>query len=141
MKSWLRRLLIRAAAYAAFAAPSFAADYTYAQHLKELRPLKKTLEVYQHRLHLDDAGITVRLVKEVPEGACGYSQFDYESGFGVINVLRADGYEARPECKPHKGTIAEDQRDTVVHELIHLLVNAKSEEHQAVILSHALMRK
>ena len=49
---------------------------------------------------LQELGLSIRLVEasDLPENACGMSQFDTKAGMGEIDVLRSDEYVNRPGC-------------------------------------------
>lgn len=83
------------------------------QYQHEIRPL---------RLALD--GLSIRLAKasELPENTCGMSSYYTDAGIGEIDVLRSDEYEKRPGCLDGV-SIRRDQLNTVIHEVLHMVMN------------------
>jgi hypothetical protein len=58
----------------------------------------------------------------MPVNACGMSNFDVQSGIGEIDVLRSDEYEKLPGCLDGV-EIRHDQLNTVIHEVLHMVMN------------------
>ena len=67
-------------------------DISSKQYQHEVRPLRFALDRWLHELGLQELGLSIRLVKasDLPENACGMSNFDTRIGLGEIDVLRID---------------------------------------------------
>ena len=57
----------------------------------------------------------------LPENACGMFTYDVKSAVGEIDVLRSDEYVNRPGCMPTGINIPMDQRNTAIHEMLHMV--------------------
>jgi hypothetical protein len=76
--------------------------------------------------------------RELPENACGASQYDIQSGIGEIDVLRSDEYEKRPGCLDGVD-IRRDQLNTVIHEVMHMVLDLPvTDEGKVAAISEAI---
>jgi hypothetical protein len=68
---------------------------------------------------LQELGLSIRLVKasDLPENACGMSDFDAHSLIGEIDVLRSDEHVNLPGCVEDVD-IPQDQLNTVIHGVV-----------------------
>jgi hypothetical protein len=90
---------------------------------------------------LQEAGLSIRLVKasDLPSGACGMSNFDVKSGIGEIDVLRSDEYEKLPGCLDDGVSIRHDQLNTVIHEVLHMVMHIPvTEEAKVAAISEVI---
>jgi hypothetical protein len=94
------------------------------QYQHEIRPLRLALDGWLHKLGLQELGLSIRLAKasELPENTCGMSSYYTDAGIGEIDVLRSDEYEKRPGCLDGV-IIRRDQLNTVIHEVLHMVMN------------------
>jgi hypothetical protein len=86
---------------------------------------------------LQELGLSIRLVKasDLPDNACDMSSFDVSTGIGEIDVLRSDEYKNLPGCLDG-AQIAQDQLNTVIHEVMHMVFAIPvSEEAKVVAIS------
>ena len=92
------------------------------QYQHVIRPLRLALDRWLQTMGLQEMGLSIRLVKasDLPENACGMSQFDTKAGMGEIDVLRSDEYANRPGCLDGVD-VPMDQRNTVIHEVLHMV--------------------
>ena len=104
------------------------------------------LQKWKVRLGLRDMPIALKLVTRQEmdlwmDDACGYSIYHdlgKPSVYGTILVLRSDQYPQ--EGKPGVcGTSVLDQEDTVVHELLHYVVEVGTEEQKVDMLARNLV--
>ena len=101
---------------------------------KELRRLQKITRDYQHKFKLDSFAIGVQMAKpsDLIKDSCGMSTWNTDRlpFSGTIWVLRSDQYKGTP-CgliSPGKYDVKSDQANTIVHELIHLIIGHMSTE-------------
>src|SRR5215471_15446713 len=94
------------------------------QYQHVIRPLRLALDRWLQTMGLQEMGLSIRLVKasDLPEHACGMSNFDVQSAIGEIDVLRSDEYANRPGCL-NGVDVPKDQRNTVIHEVLHMVLN------------------
>ena len=78
----------------AFAQPRPLDNIASRQYQHEIRPLRIALDRWLHELGLQEAGLSIRLVKadDLPPNSCRMSNFDMRSLIGEIDVLRSDEY-------------------------------------------------
>src|SRR5215471_13013367 len=93
------------------------------QYQHVIRPLRLALDRWLQTLGLQEMGLSIRLVKasDLPEHTCGMSNFSMQSGIGEIDVLRSDEYAK--SCLDGVA-IRRDQLNTVIHEVLHMVLNA-----------------
>ena len=115
---------------------------TSSKYDKEFMRLTKVVKDTQHKFHMDNISLGLKLVsrKELKETmkmeACGASFYDTTAQLpmGVIWVLRSDKYPKDKTAHCGVSDIKTDQRNTVVHEMVHFLMNFSPTEEQAVTL-------
>ena len=125
----------------AFAQPRPLENIASRQYQHEIRPLRLALDRWLHELKLQAFGISIRLVTadELPENTCGTSVYDVQGGFGEIDVLRSDEYAKLPDCLKGADSIPRDQLNTVIHELMHMVLNIPiTEEAKVVAISDVI---
>lgn len=98
--------------------------------------LNKYMRKWQVKLGLEDAVILLEVVsaKQLPEGAVGLSEEYVDPPICVISVLKEQEYKLSSDYQDVK----KDQKNTVVHELLHLLFQIHAEEYNVVMLSNLL---
>ena len=107
----------------------------------EVKDLERTTKEWQQKLQLTDWTITVRpvpmlVVQMIRQGkpAAALSLWDLETRNGIIFiVMRADYPKTMPMAK-----IKADQRDSVVHEMLHNIIEHAPLETGIGIISKAL---
>jgi hypothetical protein len=112
------------------------------QYQHEIRPLRLALDRWLHELGLQDAGLSIRLVKasDLPANSCGMSTYDLRSLVGEIDVLRSDEYVNLPGCLDGVD-VPRDQLNTVIHEVLHMVMNIPvTEEGKVVAISEVINR-
>jgi hypothetical protein len=84
---------------------------------------------------LQEMGLSIRLVKayDLPENTCGRSTFNTQSLIGEIDVLRSDEYAKLHDCLDGADSIPRDQLNTVIHELMHVVLNLPAAEEAKVV--------
>jgi len=108
------------------------------QYQHEIRPLRLALDRWLQGLGLQDAGLSIRLVKasDLAPNSCGMSNFDTQSLIGEIDVLRSDEYANLPGCLDGADSVKRDQLNTVIHEVMHMVIDLPvSEEGKVVAIS------
>jgi hypothetical protein len=103
--------------------------------------LRKTLDIWQHKLKLNHWSIALQVVGDGALGgtSMGDIQWDVARKCASIRILREEDYD----LPIHMARL--DQQATIVHELVHLLHSgnpaAKSAEESAVVVqTNALLR-
>jgi hypothetical protein len=64
--------------------------------------------------------------------SCGMSTYDVRSLVGEIDVLRSDEYANLPGCLDDV-EIPKDQLNTVIHELMHMVIDLPASEEGKVV--------
>jgi hypothetical protein len=110
------------------------------QYQHEIRPLRLALDPWLHELGLQDAGLSIRLVKadDLPPNSCGMSTYDVNGLVGEIDVLRSDEYVNLPGCLDGVD-VPKDQLNTVIHEVMHMVLDLHvSDEAKVVAISEVI---
>ena len=105
------------------------------QYQHEIRPLRLALDRWLHELKLQAFGISIRLVtaEELPENSCSMSVYDTQGGVGEIDVLRSDEYAKLPGCLKGADSIPRDQLNTVIHEVMHQVLDLPAPDEAKVV--------
>lgn len=133
-------LILIGLSLAAFGAPA-----DYAVPAKEIRSVKATAVEWQHKLQIEEFHITVVVVPLAvletinPTPCLAASTWDIEDREGMIFILRRADYtkEFMKRSGVHKSPKA-DQRDSVLHEMMHLIVEHMATEAAVVTITTAL---
>jgi hypothetical protein len=104
--------------------------------------LPLALDRWLHELGLQDAGLSIRLVKadDLPPNSCGMSNFDAKGLIGEIDVLRSDEYVNLPGCLNGADSVKLDQLNTVIHEVMHVVIGLPASEEGKVVAISAVIQ-
>lgn len=96
--------------------------------------LAKYMLKWQKKLYLNKLHIKLAMVnlEQLPPGAVGTSEISEDPLDIKISVLKAQEYPLVSDFRKVKV----DQENTVVHELLHILLNGYSQEHAVMLLSN-----
>jgi hypothetical protein len=114
----------------------------------ETRDLERTTKIWQNKLGMAHWSIVIKPVPKIilenllcPEGkseCLAVSKWDVHSQSGMIFVMMRDDYTKEMKKQMKLKSVKADQRDSVVHEMLHNLWAHMEEEHAMWVLSHAL---
>ena len=114
----------------------------------EFRELEMLMHVYQHKFQMDKWKLTLHLtthavIDVTRPGAFAVTEWDYEAREADIYVMRLaeytpefwKSYGLKPQTEEWNKA---DQRDSVVHELIHGVIKYANEESAVTMLTGAI---
>jgi hypothetical protein len=108
----------------------------------EASDLKHTLDKWRKPFHVQNWDITIKPVPiemlEIlhPNGrVLALSSFDPDKKEGIIFVLMRSDYTKETIKNNHIKNVKQDQRDSVVHELVHNIINHMDEENAVVVIT------
>lgn len=149
MKTLLLLVLLAGQAFAQFPAPRDPIAITGNPVDPELQQVEGLMRIYQHRFKLDNWKLSIHLTTKAyilqrhGSPAMAMSEWDVKTRTGEIWVMRLSEYT--PEMWEEIGLNPQtdiwskaDQRDSVVHEMVHCVISYADNEAAVAMLTGAI---